>query len=176
MSPHNLPPHCQSTRRAVEGDADARRWLDDVQLDPASAFERAVIGPLSAINPLGAPRVLLVDALDEALDFETATGTRRAATIVRLLAAHARRLPVWLRVLAASRRIQEVLQPVQSAFRCKTFNGEDVHNLDDIRRYVAGRCAGTALARVLEKGTRSAGTLQRSCQTGGRVAASSSTQ
>jgi hypothetical protein len=78
---------------------------------------------------------------------------------VRLLAARARRLPAWLRILATSRRLQDVLQPVQSAFRCATLDGEDARNLDDIRSYVAGRCARTPLARVLEKDNRSAGDI-----------------
>ncbi|MGF6408361.1 WD40 repeat domain-containing protein [Paraburkholderia sp. MM5482-R1] len=146
-------------RSAVEADPDARRWLDDVQLDPASAFERAVIGPLKAINPPAAPQLLLVDALDEALDFETAAGSSRPTTIVRLLAARARRLPAWLRILATSRRRQEVLQPIQSAFRCATLDGEDARNLDDIYSYGLGRCASTALARMLEKENKSAGDI-----------------
>jgi len=145
-------------RSAVEADPDARRWLDDaqLQLDPASAFERAVVGPLNAIEPPGAPRILLVDALDEALDFKTTASTSHPTTIVRLLAAQAKHLPAWLRVFATSRRIQEVLQPMQSAFRCPTIlDGEDARNLDDIRTFVAGRCARAPLARVLETGNRS---------------------
>ena len=158
-------------RAAVEGDPDARRWLDDVQGDPASAFERAVIGPLSALDPAGASRILLVDALDEALDFEAAAGTGRAITIVRLLAARARRVP-WLRILATTRSRQDVLQPMQSAFRCRTLNGEDVRNLNDIRHYVAGRCARAPLARVVEEGGRSAreiaAWLSGAAQSGGK--------
>src|SRR6202012_513033 len=38
-------------RSAVDANPDACRWLDDVHLDPASAFERAVVGPLNAITP-----------------------------------------------------------------------------------------------------------------------------
>ncbi|MFM0223096.1 P-loop domain-containing protein [Paraburkholderia dipogonis] len=146
-------------RSAVEADPDARRWLDDVQLDPASAFERAVIGPLNVIDSPAAPYVLLVDALDEALDFESVAAGSRPATIVRLLAARARRLPTWLRILATSRRVQEVLQSVQSAFRCEKLDGEDARNLDDIRRYVAARCAREPLARVLKQGDTSAGEI-----------------
>ncbi|MFP3558866.1 hypothetical protein SB861_50710 [Paraburkholderia sp. SIMBA_049] len=143
-------------RLAVDADPDARRWLDDVQLDPASAFERAVIGPLNAIAPPAATQVLLVDALDEALDFGITVGSSRATTIVRLLAARARRLPAWLRILATSRRLLDVLQPIRSAFTCAELDGEDARNLDDIRRYVASRCMRLPLARVLEKGGRSA--------------------
>lgn len=145
-------------RSAVDADSDARRWLDDAQEDPASAFERAVIGPLNAINPPSAPWVLLVDALDEALDFETSAGSRRPTTIVRLLAARAKRVP-WLRILATSRWRQEVLQPIQVAFRSKTLDAEDARNLDDIRDYVARRCARAPFARVLEKTNRSAGEI-----------------
>lgn len=159
-------------RSAVEADPDARRWLDDVQLDPASAFERAVIGPLNAIDPPGTPQVLLVDALDEALDFETTAGSSRPTSIVRLIAARARRLPAWLRILATSRRRQDVLQPVQSAFRCATLDGGDARNVDDIYSYVLSRCTGTGLARMLEKGNRTASdiasSLSGAAQSGGK--------
>lgn len=143
-------------RSAVEADPDARRWLEDAQLDPASAFERAVIGPLNAIAPQASPQVLLVDALDEALDFEITAGTTRPTTIVRLLVARARRFPAWLRILATSRRLQEVLQPVQSAFRCEMLDGEDARNLNDIHDYIVGRCARAPLSRALEEGDKSA--------------------
>ncbi|AQH05296.1 hypothetical protein A9R05_40400 (plasmid) [Burkholderia sp. KK1] len=136
-------------RTAVESDPDARRWLDNAQLDAASAFDCAILGPLHAISPPGGPRVLLVDALDEALDFER-SGSGRPDTIVGLLAGHARQLPAWLRILATSRERQAVLQPIQSAFRCATVDGEDARNRRDIRRYVAGRLAGAKLAAVLK--------------------------
>ncbi|MFK4448987.1 WD40 repeat protein [Caballeronia udeis] len=158
-------------KAAVEADPDACRWLDDAQLDPASAFERAVVGPLNAIAPPAAPQVLLVDALDEALDFETAAGTGRATTIVRLLAARAKRVP-WLRIFATTRPRQDVLQLMQAAFGSKTLDGEDVRNLDDIRHYVAGRCGRAPLARVVEEGGRSASeiaaTLSDAKQSGGK--------
>jgi WD40 repeat protein len=143
-------------RSAVDADPDARRWLDDVQLDPASAFERAVVGPLNTICAPGAPQILLVDAVDEALVFETAAGCSRPTTLVRLLAGQAKHLPAWLRVLATSRRIQGVLQPIQRAFQCAMLDGEDLRNLADIRSYVTGRCVDAKLARALERGTRSA--------------------
>ncbi|TCG04926.1 hypothetical protein BZM27_37515, partial [Paraburkholderia steynii] len=102
---------------------------------------------------------MLVDALDEALDFGTTAGSSRPTTIVRLLAARARRLPAWLRILATSRRRQDVLQPIQSAFQCKMLDGEDTRNLDDIRRYVAGRCGRAPLARMVEEGGRRVGDI-----------------
>ncbi|WP_233849333.1 DUF4062 domain-containing protein [Paraburkholderia sp. HD33-4] len=142
-------------RSAVDADPDARRLLEEVQVDPGSAFERAVVGPLHAINPPNAPQALLVDALDEALDFWMASSSSRT-TIVRLLANHANHLPAWLRILATSRRRRDVLQPLQNAFRCATLDGEDDRNLDDIRDYVAGRCAGTKLAPIFEEGNKSA--------------------
>jgi hypothetical protein len=71
------------------------------------AFDRAVICPLNKIKPPGEPQIVLVDALDEALDFE-ATGNGRPNTIVCLLAAHAKRLPAWLSIFATSRERQEV--------------------------------------------------------------------
>jgi len=136
-------------RAAVEGDPEARRWLDEAQLDPASAFERAVVAPLNAIDGRRAPVVLLVDALDEALDFEVTAGSGRGITIVRLLAARATRLPAWLKVLGTSRRRQDVLQPMREAFRCRTLDGEDDRNLADIRDYVATRCTSGAFPDLI---------------------------
>ncbi len=159
-------------RSAVEADPDARRWLDEAQLDPASAFERAVVAPLNAIEPPAAPAVLLVDALDEALDFEVTAGSRRAVTIVRLLAARAARLPPWLKVLGTSRRRQDVLQPMREAFRLRTLDGEDDRNLADIGAYVATRCAGGALHELITKAGSSVASiatfLSRAAQSGGK--------
>ncbi|MGF6408869.1 WD40 repeat domain-containing protein [Paraburkholderia sp. MM5482-R1] len=157
-------------RSVVQSNPDARRWLDDVQVDPGSAFERAVIGPLNAIKLPAGPQVLLVDALDEALDFEGNPSSSAPITIVRLLASRARRLPGWLRLLATSRRRLEVLQPIKSSFKCEMLDAEDSRNLDDIRHYVTSRCAGGALSRVLEGGNKSAdeiATLLSSANQGG---------
>ena len=65
-------------------------------------------------------------------------------------ASRAKRLPAWLKILATSRRRQEVLQPVQQAFRSETLSAEDVRNLDDIRSYVEARCSEPALSSVAE--------------------------
>ena len=48
--------------------------------------------------------VLLVDALDESLDFAPPGTDTRATTIVRLLADRVKRMPAWLKVLATSSR------------------------------------------------------------------------
>ena len=136
-------------RAAVDADGRAQRWFNDAAVDPASAFEQAIVGPLNKIEPPAQPLLLVVDALDEALDFDLGTGGGRAPTIVRMLAERAGRLPPWLRVLATSRRRQEVLQPIQCAFRCQVLNAEDARNLEDIRLYVEGRCAEGELARRL---------------------------
>ncbi len=139
-------------KAAVENDPEARDWLDRAQGDPASAFERAVVSPLNAINAPAALLVLLVDALDESLDWEQSAGSVRVTTIVRLLAGRVKRMPAWLKVLATSRRRHEVLQPVQQAFRTATLNAENVRNLDDIRSYADARCSEPALSSVLAKG------------------------
>ena len=137
-------------KSAVENDPEARGWLDDAQADPASAFERAIVSPLNASREPTAPVVLLLDALDESLDWEQSAGSARVTTIVRLLGSRAKRLPAWLKILATSRRRQEVLQPVQQAFRSETLSAEDVRNLDDIRSYVEARCSEPALSSVAE--------------------------
>jgi WD40 repeat protein len=140
-----LPEYCAR----VESDPEARRWFDEVQRDPCSAFEQAVVAPLNTIPPPDSHVLLLVDALDEALDVENLQAGGRTTTIVQLLATAARRLPPWLRILATSRRRREVLQPMQQAFQCEMLDGEDNRNLDDIRTYVVGRCNSSTLSRSL---------------------------
>jgi hypothetical protein len=81
--------------------------------------------------------------------YDDRAAARRPCTAAACLAANSR----------PSRRLLEVLQPFRSAFQCAELDGEDPRNLDDIRRYVAGRCARAPLARVLEDGSRSAGEI-----------------
>lgn len=138
-------------RAAVEADSEAMRWLSDATLDPASAFERAVVAPLTTIRAPIVPQILLVDALDEAVEFEAMPGSHRATTIVRLLAARPQRFPNWLKILATSRRRQEVLQPMQQTFRCKAVDGDDIRNLKDIHAYVMERCSYGSLWDVLSR-------------------------
>ncbi len=139
---------------AVEADPEARRWLEEAQTDPASAFNQAVIGKLQGIAAPAAPWLLLVDGLDETLAAPSSSAGGRGCSIVDLLASGTGKLPPWLRVLATSRRRQEVRQPLDAAYACDLLDAEEARNLSDIHDYVLGRCGSEPLAtRLAQAGT-----------------------
>ncbi|MBK6854944.1 MAG: TIR domain-containing protein [Burkholderiales bacterium] len=131
----------------IDADPDLQERLDRALTDPGSALEGAVLAPLARLSAPSAPRLLLVDALDEALEVD-ATGPRSTGTIVSLLAAKAGRFPAWLRVLATSRPNPQVLTPL-GAFGIKEIDAESVGNQEDLRRYILGRCAREPLAGLM---------------------------
>ena len=134
---------------AVEADPEARRWLEEAQTDPASAFNQAVIGKLQGIAAPAAPWLLLVDGLDETLAVPSSSAGGNGSSIVALLASGTGKLPAWLRVLATSRRRQEVRQPLDAAYACDLLDAEEARNLSDIHDYVLGRCGSEPLATQL---------------------------
>lgn len=134
---------------AVEADPEARRWLEEAQTDPASAFSQAVIGKLQGIAAPAAPWLLLVDGLDETLAAPASSAGGNGSSIVALLASGTGKLPPWLRVLATSRRRQEVRQPLDAAYKCDLVDAEEARNLSDIHDYVLGRCGSEPLATQL---------------------------
>ncbi len=134
-------------RELIDADPALQERLDRALADPGSAFEGAVLAPLSRLSAPAAPRLLVVDALDEALELD-ATGPRSTGTIVSLLAAKAGRFPAWLRVLVTSRPNPQVLTPLY-AYGAKEIDAESASNQADLRRYILGRCARDPLAGVL---------------------------
>jgi WD40 repeat protein len=139
---------------AVEADPEARRWLEEAQTDPASSFNQAVIGKLQGIAAPAAPWLLLVDGLDETLADPSSSAGGNGSSIVALLASGTGKLPPWLRVLATSRRRQEVRQPLDAAYKCDLLDAEEARNLSDIHDYVLGRCGSEPLAtRLAQAGT-----------------------
>ena len=68
--------------------------------------------------------------------------------------------------------VQQALRRELNTTAHRPLDGKDVRNLDDIRSYVASRCAGAALTRVLEKAGRStsdiAALLSGARQSGGK--------
>lgn len=142
-------------KTAVEADPEARRWLEETQKDPASTFNQAVIGKLQGIAAPEAPLLLLVDGLDETLSGPSSASAGNGSSIVALLASGTSRLPTWLRVLATSRRRQEVRQPLEAAYSCDLLDAEEARNLSDIHDYVLGRCAVEPLAGRLAQASTS---------------------
>jgi WD40 repeat protein len=133
-------------RTLVDADEALQKKLGEVTLRPSDVFSQAVIAPLWKLPAPPKPVVLLVDALDEALDAKDAAGT---GTIVAMLAQHAARLPTWVRILATSRNREAVTKPLKQAFRTDLFDAESQANLADLRTYVLARCGEKELAERL---------------------------
>ena len=147
-------------RAAVEADPEAQRRLDQAPQDPAAAFSQAVIAPLHRLAAPKGPMLLLVDGLDETLSCISAQeDSAHGASIVDLLEGCPEQLPAWLRVLATSRRRQEVRQSLEAAYSCDYINAELTSNLTDIHSYVEQRCAVEPLAGRLVAGGRSSKAL-----------------
>ena len=110
--------------------------------DPASVFEACVLEPLTRLAPpRDGPRLLLVDALDEAL-----THAARP-NIVDILGTRLQRFPPWLRLLATTRPERPVLQRLGALAR-RVIDAEDARNREDLDRYLERQLNGAAQART----------------------------
>jgi hypothetical protein len=141
-------------RKALEADGatSLRESLNRAEAEPLRAFQQALVAPLAAIPAPATRRLLVIDALDEALDYRPEAGGGSRYTIVDLLAREARNLPAWLRVLATSRRRPEVVEPLrQGFFSIEEINAEEAENLADIHDYVEARCQQQPLAAILSR-------------------------
>lgn len=145
-----------SYRQALEAD-DAKSLRDvldqaDQSQDPQKAFlafDQAVLAPLLAIEAPPSPMLLVVDAIDEALDPRSTGRTATPATIVQLLARYANRLPPWLKLLATSRRRPDVMKALRQGFVLKELDAEEGQNLDDLLDYSKGRCGTQPLEGLI---------------------------
>lgn len=134
-------------RAAVEAKPALQDLLERAPQDPATALEGAVLAPLAGLGAMPT-RLVLIDALDEALELQ-ADGSAGGTTLVSLLAAKAGRFPPWLRVVASSRPNPLVTTRLQAAFGTKEIDAEGAGNGEDLRRFVRGRCAREPLAGLL---------------------------
>ena len=93
-------------RALLEADdaKELRDKLDQAEQKPLPAFDQAVLAPLRRIEAPATQLLLVIDALDEALDHRPSGGDGTRTTIVELLGNEDRKLPPWLRLLATSRR------------------------------------------------------------------------
>jgi hypothetical protein len=107
-------------RAAIEAEAAAglRQLLEAPDNDPIGAFDQAVLAPLEALAPPAGPLLLVVDALDEALEHRPSNDKAPQVTIVSLLGQRAQRFPRWLRLLAAAG-----LGAAEVATRLRTLSG-----------------------------------------------------
>jgi hypothetical protein len=138
-------------RAAIEDEeaAGLRQLLEAPDNDPIGAFDQAVLAPLEAMAPPASPLLLVVDALDEALEHRPSNDKAPHVTIVSLLGQRAQRFPRWLRLLATARPLPAVQQPLRQAFSLHSLNAEEARNLADIEAYAEARCQQPPLAALL---------------------------
>jgi WD40 repeat protein len=138
-------------RAAIEAETAAglRQLLEAPDNDPIGAFDQAVLALLEAIPPPDGPLLLVVDALDEALEHRPSNDKAPHITIVSLLGQRAQRFPRWLRLLATARPLPAVQQPLRQAFSLHSLNAEEARNLADIETYAEARCQRPPLAALL---------------------------
>ncbi|MCX5954773.1 MAG: hypothetical protein NTZ40_15085 [Cyanobacteria bacterium] len=138
-------------RAAIEAEAAAglRQLLEAPDNDPIGAFDQAVLAPLEAMPPPASPLLLVVDALDEALEHRPSNDKAARVTIVSLLGQRAQRFPRWLRLLATARPMPAVQQPLRQAFVLTSLNAEEARNLADLEAYAEARCQQPPLAALL---------------------------
>jgi WD40 repeat protein len=138
-------------RAAIEAEAAAglRQLLEAPDNDPIGAFDQAVLAPLEAMAPPAGPLLLVVDALDEALEHRPSNDKAARVTIVSLLGQRAQRFPRWLRLLATARPLPAVQLPLRQAFVLTSLNAEEARNLADLETYAEARCQQPPLAALL---------------------------
>jgi WD40 repeat protein len=138
-------------RAAIEAEeaAGLRQLLEAPDNDPIGAFDQAVLAPLEAMAPPASPLLLVVDALDEALEHRPSNDNAARVTIVSLLGQRAQRFPRWLRLLATARPLPAVQQPLRQAFSLHSLNAEEARNLADLEAYAEARCQQPPLAALL---------------------------
>ncbi len=138
-------------RAAIEAEeaAGLRQLLEAPDNDPIGAFDQAVLAPLEAMAPPAGPLLLVVDALDEALEHRSSNDNAARVTILSLLGQRAQRFPRWLRLLATARPLPAVQQPLRQAFVLTSLNAEEARNLADLEAYAEARCQQPPLAALL---------------------------
>jgi len=132
-------------REQVEAQQELQERLDKAVEDPGSAFEAAILNPLATLPPPPEPRLILIDALDEALEVD-AEHARHAGTLVTLLANKARRLPAWVQLAVTSRNNPEVVNRLQQAFTLTQIDAEGQRNREDIYTFAIERASTGPIA------------------------------
>lgn len=121
--------------------------------DPQSALELGVIDVLQKLDPPEGSRVVVIDALDEALTPDPIAG-QRPLTIVDLLINRVSRFPEWLKLVATTRNDAAVLTRLRS-LQTEEIDAEDAENLRDLAAFVTARLREPAMAKALAEGGRS---------------------
>lgn len=124
------------------------RLLEDAHQKPLDAWNQAVLAPLGRISNPGIHHLLVIDALDVSLAHRPSAGEANNVNIVDLLAESS--MPTWLRVLATSRQINEVIYPLtQNRFSHQLLKRDDPRHLADLQEYAEARCKTDTLQDIL---------------------------
>jgi WD40 repeat protein len=108
-----------------------------VAADPASAFEQAILNPLYALPaPDTAPRLLMIDALDEAL------GWPGSPNLLDLLSSKLGAFPDWLKIVATTRDESSVKRRFRTA-EVLSLDEAKTENEQDLRAYAFARLGAT---------------------------------
>jgi hypothetical protein len=129
---------------ATLDDPEIKDALERADTDPASAFERAILGPLHELpKPDGNRRYLLIDALDEALAHP------KRPTIVDVFSARLRRLPSWLGIVATTRGESDARSQLRG-LPVQTLEANNPKNQDDVRTFIQRRLSEPSLRAQAE--------------------------
>jgi hypothetical protein len=129
---------------------DLRLLLDDAAQKPVEAWDQAVVAPLHRIPKPDLDHLMVVDALDVALNHRPAAGMEQGVTIVDLLARRPSP-PRWLRILATSRKMEDVIEQYRSSFDLVEINESHEYSLQDLKVYTEARCEMPPLKEKLDK-------------------------
>lgn len=130
--------------------------------NPGRALDQGVLVPLERISaPIEGVRLILIDALDEAI----MTGDVYD-NIVTLLAPRLERLPSWIRVVATTRKEREVLDRLGS-LRVASIDAQAANNLIDIDMFIEARLDTPDLAERLATSRLSVVEVQRRLRAAG---------
>jgi hypothetical protein len=125
-------------------DPSLQRILTDATSNPGGALDRGILAPLERLPvPVEGVRLILIDALDEALLVGDAENN-----IVTLLAPRLERLPGWLRLVATTRKEREILDRL-GGLRAATIDAQAADNLADLDMFIEARLAAPELAERL---------------------------
>lgn len=129
-------------------DVEAKQILSEeyCERDPASAFQAGVLTPLHSIDPPeGGDRYILIDALDEAVMYQTS-----GPNILDVLVSRLDQLPHWLRIVATSRNDERVLFRLKK-LNAKPIEADDPRNVEDLKAYLNQRLNTPEIRARLEQ-------------------------
>jgi hypothetical protein len=113
--------------------------LREARSYPGHALDEVIIGPLSRLPaPADGTRLILLDALDEAMSVAPVGEATDNENIVSLLASRLDRLPSWLRVIATARPDRRTSLEL-AGLRADVIEARAEENVRDLTQFVDAR-------------------------------------